>query len=153
MAKYYKIITDHSHFADEYNIKNVAAIPFGTKFSANKPFDTSVCIQSAVPVIHFADMAFETLIWYEILTKQTDKIAIYEITPQSQVIKQQCSDVPGLCQCGAQTIRIEKQISLETLVHRVKDEFRRHKLKKTNPFPEFHVANIMYQWWYDTRTK
>lgn len=146
MAKYYKIITDNSHFAAEYDIANVTAIPFGAQFSANKPFDKSVCITSDVPVIHFSETAFETLMWYEILTKPTDKIAIYEITPLSRVVKQKCNDFHGLTQCGAQVIQIGKQISMETLVHRIKDEFKQHKLKKKNPFPEFRTANIIYDW-------
>ena len=146
MAKYYKIITDNSHFAGEYDIANVANIPFGAKFTAKKPFDTSVCITSDVPVIHFSETAFETLMWYEILTKPTDKIAIYEIIPLSRVVKQKCSDFHGLTQCGAQIIQIGKQISMETLVHRIKEEFKRRKLKKKNPFPEFRTANIIYDW-------
>ena len=152
MAKYYKIITDNSHFADEYNIADVMNVPFGTEFTANKPFDRSVCIQSDVPVIHFSETAFETLVWYEILTKPTDKIAIYEVIPLTRVVKQQCSDFHGLTQCGAQIIQIGKQISLATLVHRIKEDFRQRKLKKKNPFPQFRTANIMYQWARGTRT-
>lgn len=153
MAKYYKIITDNSHFADEYNIADVTAVPFGARFTANRPFDTDVCIKSTVPVIHFSETAFETLIWYEILTKPTDKIAIYEVMPLGRVIKQQCSDFRNLNQCGAQSIQIGKQVSLEYLVRRAKQDFKHRKLKKKNPFPESRIANIMYQWFQDSRQK
>ncbi len=151
MPKYYKIITDNSHFAGEYNIADVTAVPVGKRFAANNPYDKSVCIKSSVPVIHFSETAFETLMWYEILTKPTDKIAIYEITPVGKVIKQKCSDFRGLTQCGAPIIQIGRQISLEELVHEIQQEFRQHKLKKKNPFPEFHTANIIYQWVKDSQ--
>ena len=146
MSKYYKIITDNSHFAGEYNIADVAAVPAGTQFTANKPYDKSVCIKSDVPVIHFSETAFETLMWYEILTKPTDKIAIYEITPIGPVVKQKTEEFHGLTQCGAPTIQIGKQVSMEELVHQVKEEFKLNKLKKKNPFPDFHTANIIYGW-------
>lgn len=153
MSRYYKIITDNSHFADEYNIADVTAVPFGARFTANKPFDTDVCIKSTVPVIHFAETAFETLIWYEILTRPTDKIAIYEITPLGRVVKQECPDFKKLTQCGAQTIQFGNRVSLEELIHRIKNDFKHHKLKKKNPFPEFRTANIIYQWIQDSRTR
>lgn len=152
MAKYYKIITDNSHFAGEYNISDVSAVPFGAQFTANAPTDKSVCIKSDVPVIHFSETAFETLLWYEILTKPTDKIAIYEITPIGAIVRQQCDDFRGLTQCGAPTIQIGNRVSLEDLVRRVKTDFKLHKLKKKNPFPDFHTANIIYQWARDSKT-
>ena len=153
MAKYYKIITDNSHFAGEYNIADVTAVPLGARFTAHRPLDTDVCIKSDVPVIHFSETAFETLIWYEILTKPTDKIAIYEVIPLGRVIKQECPDFKKLNQCGAQSIQIGKQVSLEDLVRRIKQEFKQRKLKKKNPFPEFRTANIIYQWFQDSRQK
>ena len=146
VTKYYKIITDNSHFADECNIADVTAVPAGAQFTANAPYDKSVCIKSNVPVIHFSKTAFETLMWYEILTKPTDKIAIYEITPVGPVIEQQCDDFHGLIQCGAPTIKIGNKVSLEDLVRQVKTDFKLNKLKKKNPFPDFHTANIIYQW-------
>ncbi len=151
MPKYYKIITDNSHFAGEYNIADVSALPFGAQFTANRPFDTEVCIKSDVPVIHFSETAFETLLWYEILTKPTDKIAIYEVTPVGKIVRQQCDDFRGLTQCGAPTIQIGRRVSLEDLVHQVKTDFKLHKLKKKNPFPNFHTANIIYQWVKDSQ--
>ncbi|MBO4700366.1 MAG: hypothetical protein J5620_01305 [Alphaproteobacteria bacterium] len=151
MSKYYKIITNNSHFAGEYNIPDVTAVTVGTRFTANNPYDKSVCIKSDVPVIHFSETAFETLMWYEILTKPTDKIAIYEITPIGPVIKQKCDDFRGLTQCGAPTIQIDRQISLEELVHNIKEEFKLKKLKKKNPFPDFHTANIIYRWAKDSQ--
>ena len=152
MTKYYKIITDNSHFAGEYNIPDVTAVPIGAKFTANAPSDKSVCIKSDVPVIHFSETAFETLLWYEILTKPTDKIAIYEITPIGRVIRQQCDDFRGLTQCGAPTIQIVNHVSLEDLGRQVNTDFKLHKLKKKNPVPDFHTANIMYQWAKDSRS-
>lgn len=151
MHKYYKIITDNSHFADEYGVADVSAIQSGAKFTANAPFDKTVCIKSDVPVIHFSETAFETLLWYEILTKPTDKIAIYEITPVGKIVKQKCDDFRGLTQCGAPTIQIDKQISLEELIHQVKTEFKIKKFKNPNPFPDFHTANIIYQWAKDSK--
>jgi hypothetical protein len=153
MAKYYKIITDNSHFAGEYNIADVTAVPLGARFTAHEPFDMDVCIKSDVPVIHFSETAFETLIWYEILTKPTDKIAIYEVIPLGRVVKQECPDFKNLNQCGAQSIQIGKQVSLEDLVRHIKLEFKQRKLKKKNPFPEFRTANIIYQWFQDSRKK
>ena len=150
MAKYYKIITNNSHFAGEYNIADVRAIPNGTRFVANAPYDTSVCINAPVPVIHFSYNALETLVWHEILTQPSDITAIYEITPLGRVVKQECPDFKKLTQCGAQSIQIGKQVSLEYLVHRAKDEFKQHKHPKNNPFPESKTAQIIYKWMRDS---
>ena len=145
MAKYYKIITNNSHFADEYNIQDVTSIAPGTEFKAHTSHDPTDWITPGIPLIRFAETAFMTLLWYELLTKQTDEIAIYEVTPLGRVIKQKSPDKWGLMQCGAQSIQIGKQISLETLISHIKQEFKQRKLAKTNKYPEFETANIIYR--------
>lgn len=146
MPKYYKIITNNSHFADEYGISDVAAIANGTEFKAHTSHRPTDWITPGIPMIRFAEGAFTTLMWYELLTKQTDEIAIYEVTPLGRVIKQKSPDKYGLMQCGCQSIKIGKQVSLEELVRQVKRDFKMRKLKEKNPFPEFETAKILYQW-------
>lgn len=153
MPKYYKIITNNSHFADEYNITDVTTIANGTEFHAHPSHSPTDWITPGVPMIRFAESAFTTLLWYELLTKQTDEIGIYEVTPLGQVTKQKSPDKYGLMQCGAQSIKIGKQITLEELVRQIKRDFKLRKLKKKNPFPEFETANIIYRWLDDSNKK
>ncbi len=131
MKKYYKIITDHSHFADEYKINDVTAIPSGTHFRANVPYDTEVTINASAPVIHFSESAFDTLMWQKILTRDKDIVAIYEIKPIGPVIKHICPDEFKLKQCGANEIQIGARVSADVLFERAKEEYKR-KLQRTN---------------------
>lgn len=131
MKTYYKVITDNSHFAGEYKISDVMAIPSGTHFRANVPYDATVTIHAGAPVIHFSDNAFDTLMWHKILTRPDDKIAIYEIKPIGPIIKQICPDEFKLKQCGANEIMIGTRVSEDIIFERAKAEVKR-KMQRTH---------------------
>ena len=151
MKKYYKIITDNSHFADEYKIADVMAIPEGTRFRANVPYDATVTIRAGAPVIHFSDNALDTMLWYEILTRPDDKIAIYEVVPLGTVIKQKCPEKYQLDQCGANEIQIGPRLSETAVLGRVKEEFIKKQHPKKNAHPRSPTARIIYQWMHDSK--
>lgn len=151
MKTYYKIITDNSHFAGEYKISDVMAIPSGTHFRANAPYDNELTIHADFPVIHFSDNALDTMLWYEILTRPNDKIAIYEVMPLGPVVKQQCHEQKKLNQCGANEIQIGSQISEAAVLRRVKEEFISKQHPKKNAHPRSPTARLIYQWMRDSK--
>lgn len=120
MIKCYKIITPVSYFKYEFNIDDIFAIPAGSVFTAHRYQcdEYSCAIKSDFPVIHFADNAIDAVFWCHIMSgpKPVSAVAIYEITPLSQpILKEKCKDHNGRIQCGAEKIRIDKQISFREL--------------------------------------
>lgn len=142
MTYYYKVISENSHFKQEYNIDDIFAIPFGTVFYAHpQKTESSLPIKTDFPVLHFSDNAGDAVYWHIVLLGEMGDVplsnaVIYEITPIGPIIKEKISDHPDNhhSQCGAPAIRIEKQISLKALNDRWGDELlerKRQKLRNT----------------------
>jgi hypothetical protein len=110
---YYKIVTSKSFFADLYWHFDIFDIQNGTILTAPKnsrrvPDDPKCLLNQHC--FHFADGAFDTMLWHTVLCHHVKQYQIYKIEPITNVIKHRCLDSDGIYQCGASKIKfIEKQ--------------------------------------------
>lgn len=147
MQVYYKIVTDDSLFKSAYQIADISAIQPGTRFQARHPRTDGFYIQHRLPMIHFCDSPFDSMIWYNILTDGAAKrTCIYEITPITAIVKQKCYDSKGVYQCGANVIEFGNQIPLQTLVKLATQEFKDNWFKKITMYPKVHVLKSVLKW-------
>lgn len=111
---YYKILTPKSFFTNSYDKLDIFNIPYGTTFVAPKhPRYNPDCPKCLIgeSCFHFAQGAFDTMLWYTILYHHLLKeTQIYRVQPLSRVVKQRCQDSEGIYQCGAHQIQfLDKQ--------------------------------------------
>ena len=111
---YYKIVTSKSFFTDLlYKKMDVFNIPDGTILTApqscrHRPDDPQCMLNQCC--FHFAEGAFDTMLWHTILCNRVKQCQIYKIKPLTQITKSRCLDSDGIYQCGASQIEfIEKQ--------------------------------------------
>ena len=140
---YYKILTPQSFFTEYYENTDVFNIPYGTVFSAPKaskhrPDDPKCLINESV--FHFADGAFDTMLWHTRLIHHVLPCQIYEIQPIGDVIKQRCLDDLGLYQCGAQQIKFLKKQNTDEMYELALREYYENPKKYTN-------FRISVDWW------
>ena len=81
---YYKIVTPQSFFTDLYDDIDVFNIPVGTVFTAPdqsqyKPDDPKCLLGNSC--FHFAQGAFDTMLWHTKLIHHTLPARIYQIQP------------------------------------------------------------------------
>lgn len=158
MQKYYKIITRYSYFSKIYTVDEDLYIPFGTKVIASSPFvddyktkgieNGHYYIESEKPMIHFCDNAFDTVLWYNVLSNLISKTmlmtaAFYEIKPLSEVIKQRCTDNVQLYQCGANMIEFLSRVPTDTLYERALGEFHQNHQAKIDMYPNLDIPKII----------
>ena len=146
--KYYKIIGDDfpfmgliGHYHETYHPD---MIPYGTIATATNSIAGSLCIDTEKPVIHFSDNAFDTMLWLSIF--RTSNSAIYEITPLTPVIKQQCKDSNAIYQCGAESIRIEKIVSMKQMYSMALCEYCKQRKEKQKMYPHLKFKHIIWSW-------
>ncbi len=132
---YYKIVTARSFFTDLYENSNVFDIPCGTVFCApempkHKPNDSKCMLDKSC--IHFADGAFDTMLWHSKLTARVMDFQIYQIQPLSVVSKNRCLDSEGVYQCGAAKIKIIQKQHVDELYDLAVQEYYEHPNKYQN---------------------
>lgn len=143
MQKYYKIITSDCLFKVRYDITDIYAISKGTCFVAKETKNTSVVsLRAGVPVLHFCDSAFDTMLWYSLvfggciepwlqeIAGLYKKSCIYEIKPLSPVAFGKCKDAYRLFQFGANIIEFGDKIPTEQIAKQAIEEYKKNKLEK-----------------------
>ena len=144
-VRYYKIIGADLPFwsfvASAHQRFNPNLVPCGKTITAKGTKRGDLCIQSQTPVIHFTDNAFDAMLWLSIF--RTHNFAIYEITPLTPVIKQKCTDVYELDQCGATTIRIEHIVSTDTMFRRALSEYGKKRKQIQITYPHLAYTKII----------
>ena len=165
MSKYYKIITERSYFHRIYDAGDALWVPYGTRVSAEPCLTTEYSrwgvrngqwyINSDVPVIHFCDNAFDTMLWHSVLTRSNEKIgvAIYEIKPLTKVIKQRCGDDIGLYQCGANVVQFRHLVSTDEMFERALSEFHVNHHAKIDMYPNLQMSKIIAAWVHHNQSK
>ncbi|MBQ9540453.1 MAG: hypothetical protein IJU89_03455 [Alphaproteobacteria bacterium] len=139
---YYKIVTPQSFFTDLYdgNINiDVFDIPCETVFTApnqskHRPDDPKCMVNNSC--FHFAQGAFDTMLWHTKLAHHLLDARIYQIQPLTDVIKQRCQDSTGIYQCGAHKIKILEKQNIhnmyELAIQEYYTDFDRYKNFKIN---------------------
>lgn len=123
---YYKIVTPASFFTELYKDTDVFNIPYGTIFTApktpkHKP-DAPKCILGESH-FHFAQGAFDIMLWHTLLIHHTMPAQIYEIQPLTNVIKQRCNDSDGIYQCAAHQIKFLGKQDTNEMYERAINEY------------------------------
>ena len=152
------IITQGSRFADAYNIMHVEDILPDQVFRAQgKPFEWcvrfdasgQVCpgvpVFSQEPVIHFCDNAIDLLMWYY---KGWDgpvynETYFFEVEPIGAIYKNQCNDKNHFWQCGANKIKIVRQVSFGELLRVASDEIKQNLDEIINRYPEHNMLKLI----------
>lgn len=146
--KYYKVIGNSSPFmnmlSEKYDIHGMNNIPYNTEISAEGTDTGMFCIQSDIPVIHFSDNVFDTMLWQAIFDTQSD--TIYEIEPLTPVIKERCEDLTGLYQCGTTKIKIIRKVSTARMFNRAIYEYLTHILEKRKMYSNLAFSKIIIAW-------
>ena len=133
---FYKIIIPGSFFADFYNDDcNLFDIPYGTiltapSLSKHKPDYPQYLINESC--LHFAEGAFDTMLWHAQLSHHLLKGQIYSIQPLTNVIKQRCPDALGLYQCGAKQIEILDKQDMDKMYELAIQEYYINPTRYTN---------------------
>ena len=102
-------------------------------------------IQSDIPMIHFCDNAFDTMLWYSALTHKIELVQpiIYKIKPLTNVVKQRSADGSELYQCGANMIEFLSQVPMDTLYERALAEFHQNHQAKIDMYPNLDIPKII----------
>ncbi len=159
MSTYYKIVSDATVFTYAYNINPYCQIPSGSVFTAQQPQIQNeknvYCIKKPIPVLHFCDNAFDTMLWYCYNMGGFDESALtfYEIQPLTPVVKEKCCDDGGLYQCGANQIKIIRPIEKYEMFKRALNEFRQNPKAKTELYPNLQMQKIISDWTHHQQSK
>ncbi len=141
---YYKIITPRSFFTHVYDTRvNIFNIPYGkvftaTKHTAYKPDDPKCLVNESC--FHFADGAFDTMLWHTALCHHVLHCQIYQIEPLSDVIKERCKDSKGIYQCGAHKIKFLGKQNIDKMYEQAIQEYYQDPDRYTN-------FKISINWW------
>ena len=143
MNRYYKIITDDSLFSNIYNMNKT--IPWGTHVC--DPYislDTGWYWFVAPYHIHFAQGAFDTMLWYNELRGFFNKwFQIYEVLPLTKVIKARCRDEKRIFQCGAQEIMFLNQVRIDDIYEDALREYYANPDKKIHMYPNLPMNQVI----------
>lgn len=141
---YYKIVTTQSFFTDLYDDTiDVFNIPNGKVFTAPdqskyKPDDPKCLLGNSC--FHFAQGAFDTMLWHTKLIHHILPARIYQIQPLTEVIKQRCQDSTGIYQCAAHQIKILKKQNINEMYEQAIQEY----YENTDRYKNFKI-NV--DWW------
>ena len=129
---YYKIVTEYSFFTELYKDTDVFNIADGTIFTApqkpkHKP-DAPKCMLNE-SCFHFAEGAFDTMLWHTLLIHHTLSAQIYKIKPLTTVIKQRCNDSDGIYQCAAHKIKFLEKQNTDEMYERAINEYDPNRYK------------------------
>lgn len=165
MQKYYKIITERSYFRKIFTTDESLAVPYGTKVIASPYFiedyeqkglkNGRFYIQSDIPMLHFCDNAFDTMLWHSVLTHQNDNIqpVIYKIKPLTNVVKQRCADDIKLYQCGANIIEFMSPVLTDDMYELALAEFYENHQAKIDMYPNLQMSKIIAAWVHHKQSK
>ncbi len=143
---YYKIIALPSLFWSAYHITDSSKIQYGTKYTASIPNITKDYKGIKKAVLHFAEGAFDTMLWQSMLiwdNTEYQQHTIYEIQPLTNVFKERCMDGIGIYQCGANKIEILNPISLDEMFERAIAEFNQNRKQQIERYPNLDISKIM----------
>lgn len=133
---YYKIVTEWSFFTYLYQSDtNIFDIPCGTVFTApykNKQKSNKSKIMIGKSCFHFSEGAFDTMLWYDKLSKYALTTQIYRIEPFGIVKKQRCRDLEGFYQCGAPKIKIMEKQNLDEMYNKALKEYYENQHRYEN---------------------
>lgn len=153
MAKYYKIITERSRFAHEYNIADVQHIPSGSQFVAKETEHDEYSLSLSGAFLHFADNEFDTMLWHDMIGWDegeqgvlAQKGQIYEIKPLGPVIKERCEDYIRTFQCGAEAIEIVGPVNKAELFRAAIRAFEQDPMAKRRMYPELDIEETVSAW-------
>ena len=140
---YYKIVTEGSFFTDLCMGIDVFNIPYGTVFTAPdhskyKPKDPKCMLGNSC--LHFAQGAFDTMLWYNILSYPFLEDCIYQIQPITKVTKRRAQDSGEIYQCGAHKIKILRKQSIDDMYECAIQEYY------TNP-DRYKKFKMYIAWW------
>lgn len=165
MQTYYKIITQRSYFRKIYETDDSLHVPYGAKVIASPYFiqdyaqkgikDGHFYIQSDIPMIHFCDNAFDTMLWYSALTHKIELVQpiIYKIKPLTSVIKQRCADDAQLYQCGANAVEFLSPVSTDDMYELALSEFHKNHSAKIDMYPNLKMSKIIAAWVHHEQSK
>ena len=141
---YYKVISIPSIFWNVYS-PAVTIIQYGTEYVANVPNITKEYKGIKQPVLHFAEGAFDTMLWHSALIWNYNKRhhTIYEIEPLTPVFKERCPDSMGIYQCGAHKIKILDSVDLDEMFERAIAEFNQNRKAHIDKYPDLDISKIM----------
>lgn len=151
---YYKVISIPSMFWSAYSSQiqygttyTDLNIQYGTEYVANAPNITKAYMGIKQPVLHFAEGAFDTMLWHSILIWDYNKHhTIYEIEPMTPIIKERCMDGTGIYQCGAQKIKILSPVNLDEMYERAMAEFHQNRKVQIEKYPNLDISKIIAAW-------
>lgn len=144
---YYKIVSRPSRFERDYYIEDISNIHYGTEFAAGVPNITKEYKGIKKSVLHFAEDAFDTMLWHSILIWGFNKHhTIYEIQPLDHIFKERCMDGMGFYQCGAHKIKILSPVDLNEMYERALSEFHQNRKVHIEKYPNLDISKIIAAW-------
>ncbi len=145
---YYKIVSKPSRFVRDYYIEDISNIDYGTKYAAGVPNITKEYKGIKKAVLHFAEGAFDTMLWHSILIWGFNKPnhTIYEIQPLDHVFKERCMDGTGIYQCGAHKIQILNSVDLDEMYERALAEFHQNRKAHIEKYQNLDISKIIAAW-------
>lgn len=144
---YYKVISKPSRFERDYYIKDISNIHYGTEFTAGIPNITKEYKGIKKSVLHFAEGAFDTMLWQNILIWGFNKNhTIYEIHPLDYIFKERCMDGMGFYQCGAHKIQILSPVGLDEMYERALAEFHQNRKAHIEKYSNLDISKIIAAW-------
>ena len=144
---YYKIISKPSRFERDYYIKDVLNIHYGAEYTAGVPNMTKDYKGIKKAVLHFAEGAFDTMLWQSMLIWGFNRQhKIYEIQPLDYIFKERCRDGIGLYQCGSHKIKILSPVDLDEMYERALQEFHQNRRAHIEKYSNLDISKIIAAW-------
>lgn len=146
---YYKIIALPSLFWSAYHITDSSKIQYGTKYTASMPNITKDYKGIKKAVLHFAEGAFDTMLWQSMLiwdNTEYQQHTIYEIQPLDYIFKERCMDGIGLYQCGSHKIKILSPVDLDEMYERALQEFHQNRRAHIEKYSNLDISKIIAAW-------
>ena len=145
---YYKIVSKPSRFERDYYIQDISNIDYGTEYTAGVPNITKEYMGIKKAVLHFAEGAFDTMLWHSMLIWgfNRDSHTIYEIQPLDYVFKERCRDGIGIYQCGAHKIQILSPVDLDEMYERALAEFHQNRKEHIDKYSNLDISKIIAAW-------
>ena len=100
-------------------------------------------------VLHFAEGAFDTMLWQSMLiwdNTEYQQHTIYEIQPLTNVFKERCMDGIGLYQCGSHKIKILSPVDLDEMYERALQEFHQNRRAHIEKYSNLDISKIIAAW-------
>lgn len=133
---YYKIVTLDSWFADFVDDSvDIFNIPKGKEFTAPETPRKYVFYPEGLVDehgFHFAQGAFDTMLWHNTLCWPLPEFAIYKVKPIGDVKKERCRDGDGLYQCCATGLTFLGKQDLGQMYDAAVDEYYKDPNRYSN---------------------